>query len=99
MPDDVFLDTNTLIYLYSTESAKQQKIQTLLNSGQNVVISTQVIGEFCNVLLHKLGYATSDVKAAVKDFRANFDVIDISTEIIEDAFRVHERYHYRFLTV
>ncbi len=52
-----FLDTNVLVYAYETADPRKQQIaQQMIKSAVagEMVISTQVIGEFAATLLHKV---------------------------------------------
>ena len=64
MTEPIFLDTNVLVYLYDRRDPRKQKqaekllFETL--SQKNVVISSQVVVEFCNVMLTKKGTIMRD---------------------------------------
>lgn len=58
MTAPTFIDTNILVYAYDgREPAKQEQAVALLDSvvAAQGVISTQVVAEFCNVMLTKRG--------------------------------------------
>lgn len=59
MNPPAFIDTNILVYVYDTRDAGKQKLAgALLDSlvaNENGVISTQVVQEFCNVAINKIG--------------------------------------------
>ena len=65
-----FADTNILVYLYDPrDSAKQESARKLINKlakQERIVISSQVLQEFCNVTIGKLSMSTSEVKKAVE---------------------------------
>ena len=96
MSDNIFLDTNVLIYLYSTEKDKQHVVLSLLESDKMFCISTHIIMEFCNVLIKKLKYSRDKVDIALEDFKENFEIIEVDFQIIKDALRIQERYQYSF---
>lgn len=53
MKDKVFLDTNLVIFLYSsTEVRKKESVENLIELNE-VWISTQVLNEFANVMFKK----------------------------------------------
>ena len=89
-----FIDTNILIYLYSQEASKQNKILSLLNRDEIFVISTQIIMEFCNVLVRKLKYTKSELDIAIEDFNRNFEISYINQNTIKKALEIHEVYKY-----
>jgi predicted nucleic acid-binding protein len=48
--DNVFLDSNVLVYCYTnTEPEKQQKTFQVIDNSLQLFVSTQVLQEFCNV--------------------------------------------------
>ena len=96
MRDKSFIDTNILIYLYSVEKEKQQKILSLFKGNDIFVINNQIMVEFCNVLLKKFKYKRSDIQIALDDFNRNFEVILIDHKIIADALNINEIYKYSF---
>ena len=64
MTDNVFLDTNVLIYAHSLGDHRIDKAQQLLfDSG---VINTQVLNEFASNLRGKLGFSWEEVSLAVE---------------------------------
>jgi len=94
MKDRNFIDTNILIYLYSQESGKQNKILSLLNRDEIFVISTQIIMEFCNVLVKKLKYTKSELDIAIEDFYRNFEISLINQKTIKKALEIYVIYKY-----
>ena len=53
MKDKIFIDTNILLYAYSTEKNKQEIAQNIINTNNNIYISKQVINETINILIKK----------------------------------------------
>jgi predicted nucleic acid-binding protein len=55
MKDKAFIDTNILVYLYSNSEMEKQGIarSLIFESDIDIFISTQVLGEFTNVLYKK----------------------------------------------
>jgi len=96
MPDRIFIDTNILIYLYSTEYDKQQIVLSLFESENAFCISTHVVMEFCNVLLKKLKYTRADVEIALEDFKEHFEIVEVNMSTIEKALDIQERYQFSF---
>jgi predicted nucleic acid-binding protein len=93
--DKAFLDTNIL---YSNDEPEKQTVAYELISDQDseYAISTQVIGEFINVLYRKLGYDIPVIKVAIDDFRENFDVAVIGTDSIDNALFIMEKYGFSY---
>lgn len=93
----IFLDSNILIYLYtSDEIDKTNIISALLQKHQNVLISTQVLFEFCYVVHRKLKVSYSHIEKALKEFSNAFEIIIITQEMISSALHMAEAYHYSF---
>lgn len=96
MNDKVFLDTNILIYCYTTsEPGKQIKAQAVANFP-NAVISTQVLKEFSNILKKKFGLDWSAIRSAVDEVERNFEIYTNTTNSIKNACSIAERYGFSF---
>lgn len=96
MKGKYFLDTNILIYLYSTEEKKQKRVLELLQTEDEFVISTQVLSEFCNVLKKKLNFTTKQINILLQDFEENFLLHTTDIEQIKTALTISDRYKYSF---
>ena len=54
MKDKVFFDSNILIYAYATDDLdKRRRIEELFDLYDTIIISTQTINEFVNVMVKK----------------------------------------------
>lgn len=99
MNDKIFLDTNVLIYLYSTdEPQKRRCIEYLLSKLDldNVIISTQVINEFINVLHKKRKVPLLTLIKTVDDLLKLFNVIHVTKNTIQHALKIIEKYHFSY---
>ncbi len=98
MKDKVFVDTNVLVYLYSNSEKQKQKIakRLIFESDVDIFISTQVLGEFTNVLYKKYDYSISTIKKAITDFKNNFSVHSIKTETVDRALDMMQTYKYSY---
>ncbi len=67
-----FLDSNILVYAYSTDHRRSRAVEVVATGG---VISAQVLNEFTNVLRNKQKVQWPVIKAAVTSVRAQFAVI------------------------
>lgn len=74
----------------------QQKTRNLFESGGEFVISVQVLNEFTAACLRKKLVEVSSVPDHVRRFWRFFDVADVGLEEIESAFKVSDRYGYRW---
>jgi predicted nucleic acid-binding protein len=87
-----FLDTNVLIYAFTTDH-RAAAAQSLL--GRGCVISVQVLNEFTNVAKRKLGMTwreARDALAAIRTLCRAISPIDVGTH--EEALRIAERHGY-----
>jgi len=93
-----FLDTNILVYAFDPDQVRHHSIaRQLLRDAVNGngAISTQVLGEFASVLLHKLKAqpkAVSDALAALESIRT----VHMDGTLIRRAIEAHARYGVRF---
>ncbi len=94
-----FFDTNLLIYADAgDEPDKQERALALIKEHRlagSGVISTQVLQEYANVALRKLGLPSALVMARL-DFYAQFDVIATTPALIASAIELHAFRNIRF---
>ena len=96
MSDKVFLDSNILVYCYSTSDINKQNIARLLAAGDNSCISTQVLNETANVLNKKYAVSWNNLEILISDFENNFTIHTITPENIKQACRIADRYQFSF---
>ena len=88
--EQCFVDTNVLIYLFDNDSpSKQARAQALLvEERDQIVLSTQVLGEFYVNVTRKLEQPLPQDAAAraVEDF-SRFDVQSVTAELVLAAVR------------
>jgi len=96
MKDKVFLDTNILIYCYSSSDAvKQSKAQSVANLP-NVFISTQVLKEFTNVLHKKFKLDWQTIGDTLDELEKNFNIRTNTSVSIKKACQIADRYSFSF---
>jgi predicted nucleic acid-binding protein len=96
MSDRIFLDSNILVYCYSTTDARKQGIARSLSVMDNVHISTQVLNETTNVLHKKYNIAWNELVNLITDFERNFIVHQLTSAEIKKACGIAERYGFSF---
>lgn len=97
MPDKVFLDSNILIYAYSIDEPKKQKmVQDLLNKHEIIIISTQTINEFINVTVKKKMLNNAQVASVVNELFSVFVIELINQDTIKKALELVDKYHYSY---
>lgn len=96
MKDKLFLDSNILVYCYSTSDMHKRGIARALASMDNVHISTQVLNETTNVLAKKYSISWGDLAKLIDDFENNFTVRLVSISEIRKSCGIAERYGFSF---
>ena len=93
MPQRSFIDTNILVYAQSPdEPHKQRQALDLLHELHKTatgVISTQVLQEFANIAIKKLGLPSQNVREQLL-FWERFEVVQITPTIIHTALDIHQ---------
>ena len=95
-----FLDTNVLVYAYdASDRRKQAHAQELLRKALagEMVISTQVLGEFAATLLYKISPPAKPQQViAILDALEPIRAIAPDREIVNRAVAVHAKYGLHF---
>ena len=79
MSDNVFLDSNILVYSYSNSEIQKQGIARRLIADSNSFISTQVLQELCNIVTRKFKFTYEQAATAIKESCQN-NSLHINTE-------------------
>ncbi|QJD97732.1 PIN domain-containing protein [Mucilaginibacter robiniae] len=96
MNDRVFLDSNILVYTYSSTEPEKQAIARQLVIKNNSFISTQVLQELCNIVTRKFKFSYPVAIQAIEECSANNDVHVNSGNTVLQACRVADRYGFSF---
>lgn len=96
MPAKVFIDSNILIYLYSVDESDKAAMALQCAQEPDAWISTQVLNEVSNVLRRKQKLVYADILPVVQELRDNFQVVTVTTQTIEQALLLGERYRYSY---
>lgn len=94
MQNTIFIDTNVLIYLYDDRFPKKQLMARRLvkNNIENITISSQVVQEFCNVMLSgkvQVSMKQADLEEIVEDILIPMMQHVPSGEFYERTLRLH----------
>ena len=93
---NVFLDTNVLIYSYSSTEVEKQTTARKLIADNNTFISTQVLQELTNTVTRKFKFSYSDAVNTMNECCQNNNLhINTNTTIIE-ACRIAQQYKFSF---
>lgn len=85
-----FLDTNVLLYLFSEDAAKADRVEELLTRPN--VISVQVLNEFAAVATRKLALSFAEIREVLETIRAVCVVEPLTLEIHDRGLDVAERF-------
>jgi len=90
-----FVDTNVLVYMHDrNEESKREQAQTLfLNPNLDLIISSQVLGEFYMTVTRKIRQplTAAQAKAAVETL-AELEVVPVTRNLVVDAVEVSQKH-------
>lgn len=91
-----FLDTNILVYCYTTtEPEKRQKAQAVAKLP-NTIVNTQVLQEFANTLHKKFKTNWENIAVAISEVRKDFIIHTNTEETIVTACTIAKRYGFSY---
>ena len=91
-----FIDTNLLIYLYSTDS-KGSIVENLMQDHfYEICMSTQVLNELYSVLTRKKLKTKNDAQIIINDLIKNYSIYCLDEECIKEAISINIRYHFSY---
>jgi len=96
MNDNIFLDTNILVYSYSNSEPGKQTIARNLISKNNSFISTQVLQELTNTITRKFKYSYTHALNTIDECCQNNNLHTNTEVTIIQACTIAERYHFSF---
>lgn len=96
MTDNVFIDTNILVYLSSNDSYRKEKVVGIVYELSNAMISTQVLGEFSNVAYRNKIISSENLIKFINKFYENFEVVIITERTIIKAIKIKSKYKFSF---
>jgi predicted nucleic acid-binding protein len=89
----IFFDTNTLLYLLSSDTKKADWVSK--NLQQSNVISVQVLNEFTSASIRKIKISNSELDEFLDLFTSTFNVRSLDIDTFETGLMVSRRYGYR----
>jgi predicted nucleic acid-binding protein len=96
MNDNVFIDTNVFVYLYSEDEQEKQITALDILEQTHCVTSTQVLNEFCSVCLRKLGKSSDEVLLSIEEIVENCELCYIDMAVIQKALTLNKKYGYTY---
>jgi predicted nucleic acid-binding protein len=85
-----FVDTNVLLYLLSSDTAKADRAEALLT--QRIVINVQVLNEFAHVARRKFKLEWIEIAQSLADIRRFAEVHPLTTATHDRGLALAERY-------
>lgn len=89
----IFFDTNTLLYLLSSDNKKADWVSK--NLQQHNVISVQVLNEFTSASLRKIKISNTELDEFLDLFTSTFQVRSLDIDTFETGLMVSRRYGYQ----
>ncbi|MBU3597382.1 PIN domain-containing protein [Polynucleobacter bastaniensis] len=89
----IFFDTNTLLYLLSSDTKKADWVSK--NLEQSNVISVQVLNEFTSASIRKIKISNSELDEFLDLFTSTFNVRSVDIDTFETGLMVSRRYGYQ----
>ncbi len=89
----IFFDTNTLLYLLSSDTKKADWVSQ--NLQQSNVISVQVLNEFTSASIRKIKISNSELDEFLDLFTSTFNVRSLDIDTFETGLMVSRRYGYQ----
>jgi len=96
MSDNVFLDTNILVYLYSTSEQQKRNTSISILRDYNCVTSIQALNEFNNVFIKKYKMPNSSIRTAVANISKSCSVQFVTESTIHKALDMNMRHGYSY---
>ena len=96
MRDRIFVDTNVLVYFISNHEQKKLQARDAIYSGSEVVVSSQVIGEFINTCLKKKLLGLDAVAEAASDFLRAIEFHAVQETTILKALTLVKKHKYSY---
>jgi len=96
MNDNVFIDTNILVYLYSEDEPEKQFVAFDIFERVRCMTSTQTLNEFCSVCLRKLAMSVNEVSQAVREIVENCELCYVDMRTIQKALSLKNKYGYTY---
>jgi len=90
MNADYFLDTNVLVYAHTNLDPSKQQAAARIIQQYGVIISTQVLQEFINVLAKKFKTPWSTVRHLTQQVQQNCRMYTNGISTIETAIQIAE---------
>ena len=91
MPDKVFLDTNILLYAFSTKDEQKHLVAKSLVLS-DAVISAQVINEVSVNLLKKFNFDEEQIQQFLQSSYTRYEIFELNSETFFKASNIRKDY-------
>jgi predicted nucleic acid-binding protein len=85
-----FIDSNVVLYLFSSDTLKADRTESLLQSGG--LISVQILNEVASVCLRKLKMTWEDIDAVLETLKSACEVLPVTLASHEKAVGLAKRF-------
>ena len=85
-----FIDSNVVLYLFSSDTLKADRAESLLQSGG--LISVQVLNEVASVCLRKLKMSWEEIDNVLEALKSTCEVLPVTLATHEKAVVLAQRY-------
>lgn len=85
-----FIDSNVVFYLFSSDTVKADRAESLLQSGG--LISVQVLNEVASVCLRKLKMTWKDIDSVLETLKSTCEVLPVTLASHEKAVGLAKRF-------
>jgi len=89
-----FIDSNVVLYLFSSDTVKADRAESLLQSGG--LISVQVLNEVASVCLRKLKMTWEDIDTVLETLKFTCEVLPVTLATHEKAVGLAKRFQISF---
>ena len=97
MKDNVFIDTNIILYAYSkTELEKSEIANKLIFENKNSMVSSQVINETINILYKKYQLNSEQIEDVILEIDNSLEICNFTIKTQVKALRIKEKYKYQY---
>lgn len=92
--NNIFLDTNVLIYVLSDDEPKREVAISLIKNNPH--ISIQVLNEFCNVCKKKMGFSYPEIQNIILQLLPQIQLVQLHKSTILKALDIGDSYKYSY---
>ncbi len=92
----LFIDTNLLIYLYSTDSKGSIVEKMMQDYFHEVRISSQVLNELYNVLTRKKMKSQKEAQSIINDLIENYTIYCLDEECIKRGISINIKHKFSY---